>query len=354
MYELQAISLLAILLIFWGLLLPAFYGTSLSFALGDSLPLYGLLFAPAINCVISKNDLWSGAKKFIYWLAKLLAVFHVSIAIMGIFFRDQAEIIASVINYVLDPVEGGMVGINFDPETFRVMYGSSLFLLLGFYLCIDRIRGSVGISNLMDMALFLAAIVATTTRSFYIAVILILSIYFCFQLVPRKFRLNIGFFFAMGQMLALLTVPIVLMADPSFLAQLRLPSRPDSDVQRYLQSTGLLASLADNLLIGNGFGAQTDLTSQSSAPYSFELSILAYNMKVGVTGLIVTLLIFVLYARTALLSTLARVGKKRFATWFATIFAIVFISNTNPYLFSFLGFYLMIFFYLELRSFNSA
>lgn len=352
--ELQAISCLAILLMLWGLLLPALYETNLSFALGDSLPLYGLLFAPAINCVISKNGLWNDSRNFIYWLARLLAVAHVTIATLGILFRDQAEIITVFVNYVLDPVEGGIVGINFEPDTFRIMYGSSLFLLLGFYICMDRLRTSSKISNILNAVLFLAAIAATTTRSFYLAVVLSWCIYFCFRLVPLKFRLSIGFFLTMGAILALLTVPIVLMADPSFVAQLGLLSRPESDAQRYLQSVGLLASLADNILIGKGFGAQTDLTSQAIAPYSFELSILAYDMKVGIIGLVVTVLIFALYARTAQLSTLAQVGKERFAVWFAAIFVTIFISNTNPYLFSFLGFYLLMFFYLELRSFYSV
>lgn len=353
--ELQAVICLAIFLFFWGLCLPIFNGTKLSFALGDSLPLYGILFAPAISHVIFKNDIWDQSKRLIWGLAILLAIFHVIIAITGFLLEDQAWLVAMYINSVLDPIhETPQFGLDFTLETWRVTYGGTIFLFLGLYLGIARLRSSATLSTVLYLTLILAAIVLSGTRSFFVGGILFFFVYFWLRRFPLNFPLRTGFFLTMGALLLLITVPVVIMSDPSLIAQVGLSDRPLSDEHRYLQSASLQTLFSDNMLIGKGFGGHGDFISSEDVPYSYELSMFAYDMKVGVIGLIVTIVIFALYARTSRLTTFARVGKERFALWFSAVFSLVFMSNTNPYLFSFLGYFQIIFYYLELRSFYST
>ena len=148
-----------------------------------------------------------------------------------------------------------------------------------------------------------------------------------------------------------LTLPVVLMANPDFLAIIGL-GRDISDDIRYEQVAALTDAIMKNPWLGGGMGAQTDYIRSDDAPWMYELSVLALYMKIGIVGAAWLIAVFVLFgggrrADVRRHQPLSANFRRALSRIVALLFCIVFSGNTNPYLFSMLGWGLLMFTYVE-------
>jgi hypothetical protein len=164
---------------------------------------------------------------------------------------------------------------------------------------------------------------------------------------------KVGFLYIFGIILAGITLPVVLLSDPSLLNYFGV-GRDVSDDLRNQQVFSLLDSFFDSWFVGQGFGASSDQIRSESAPWSYEMSILALYMKIGVVGIFSLLVSFVLFLRVAMPQVCNDKLRRDLSNIAAFAVGVTFCGNTNPYLFSMLGVGLIVFFYIELRSMIDA
>lgn len=351
--DVRAVNFLFIFLLLWELV-ALLKGVPLKNAISDSLALYGLIFAKAIDFTINRRYNYELLKKVLLLLTIALAIIHLVLCIWGNLSADgaiQAKILAT---FILDPVRGmdsSDLMIHTTPEGFfRVYWTSSAFLLIGLYLSIQRVGRSMRIINYLLVCLFISAIICTWSRgviigSFFIVLAAIASIG-----ISTRQRINVVFFAAFGALLMAMTIPLVIMSKPE-LIQLFGISRVGSDEWRNGQVDFLISELVNNFLWGTGFGGHAKgWTSSSQFPWSYEMSVLAYYMKVGVIGTLFSLFIFIEFMRSTHIKKINRLTRLDFATLCGLLIAIVFASNTNPYLFSLSGTIFILFIYLEFCS----
>jgi hypothetical protein len=338
--ELEIQLLLILFLIIWGWVIPLIAGTEVRNSLGDSLPFYGILFLIPIYEYINYYISWDDAKIFIFRIIKTLAIIHILLMLLFYLYEFDNE----KLQFINNILEGGANSINigYRPD-FGVLSGSSIFLFIGLYLALTSKKKSF-----LDIIIIISAIILTGTRSLGIGAVLLILFY----LVKNNLNINskkiiLGFTF----FLVSITIPIVVIIKYGFFNSSVL-SRDVSDEYRVQQISGIIEKIINNPFFGIGFGGHTDLVSNESAPYSYELSILALMMKLGIIGTIFLATIFYKYMSNSYNCNLTNYKSKRNTFWFLTVVIIVFIANTNPYLFSFLGFYLISFFYIEYRNIN--
>ncbi len=329
--------LIIIFLILWGWIIPMIFETKINYSLSDSMLFYGILFLIPIYEYISNYISWDDAKIFIFRIIKIFALIHILLISLYYLFEYNNDKI-KLINSIL---EGGEESINigYRPD-FGVLSGSSIFLFLGLYLAL-----TVKKSYLNILIIFLA-ILSTGTRSLGIGAVLLIIFYYFKGSIQIKSKIFLpGFIICMISMSVVLVITIKYkLLNSSFL------SRPDSDDYRVDQISGIIEKIINNPFFGIGFGGHTDFISNESTPYSYELSILALMMKLGIIGIIFLSTIF--YKFLYINHNLLNYKSKDNVFWFLTLVIIVFMANTNPYLFSFLGFYLIAFFYIEYRYIN--
>lgn len=337
----------------WGGIIPWLRSRGLGDALSDGQLFVGLLFAPAIAQLLIRTKTWPSALRWIEVLLYVLAVFHVLIYGWYNLSGDGAQSLIAAIRSVMEPgrsVEDTSIYIGMISDGFRVFWGSSVFLLLGFYLALKNYRNRPFVWTISAMFIFAYAISLTLTRAMQLAVplMLILSWFFGRWLIYA--RLGIVSYSLIGLALLLITVPIVLLADPTLLQAIGL-GRAISDDLRYEQAQALIDSIITYPWFGGGLGASAAVIRSEGAPWSYELSMLALYMKLGLVGSIFLGLIFVIFVRNEMpaefISRLRGEDRSDLAKILALLFCIVFCSNTNPYLFSMLGWGLLMFVYVE-------
>lgn len=111
--------------------------------------------------------------------------------------------------------------------------------------------------------------------------------------------------------------------------------------ERFEQVGPLLDAWARAPWFGNGFGAQAALIRSEEAPFSYELTVLALLMKVGVVGLAVLLLLTGGCWLAAWLA--ARPRQRRDCAGLAAVVSFLLAASTNPFLLNFVGMSLLCF-----------
>jgi hypothetical protein len=350
-----AVAALLIFLGVWGFGIPVLKGIPLANALSDGQLFLGLLFGPALAHMVIRTKCWSGALKLIERLIWVLALLHVAL-----FWSDKLADagvldLVSLMRSLLEP------GLSIDEETnfyvgaisggFRIFWGSSIFLLLGFYLAVRNFAERTWRRNLVVLLVVCYAIDLTMTRALVLSIPLLLFLSWLFERLLVQLRQGAAVHLVVGLLLLSLTLPVLLLADPSLLSAIGL-GREASDDLRFEQVNALTESILANPWIGKGLGAHVELIRSEGSPWIYELSMLALYMKVGLLGLISLLAVFILFGRSAWIEVdnhraLSVFARRKFARVLALLFCIFFCSNTNPYLFSMLGWGLLIFTYVE-------
>ena len=344
---------IGLFLLIWSVQIPLLYEVPLASSLDDSQLFLGLLFAPALAQAVVRSGCWPRALRLIEYSVWTLALLHITLfAAENILPGGSADLVLAL-RTVLEPnrsAEETNFLVGPLVEGFRVFWGSSIFLLLGLYL---GVRNFSGRPLWLSLAILLGvgfAIHLTLTRAMVLSIPLFLLMAWFFNWLLGWLRLSTGLYLLIGLGLLALTVPTMLLADPSLLAAVGL-GRELSDEIRYEQVVALSDGIMAAPWFGNGMGAHVSLVRAEASPWMYELSMLAFFMKIGLIGVVWLLATFVVLARaeTADLhhQPLPADVRGALARIAALLFCIFFCGNTNPYLFSMLGWGLLVFSYIE-------
>lgn len=345
---------MALFLLMWSVGLPLLYNVPLPNALNDSQLFLGLLFAPALAQMIVRTDCWPGALRLIERLIWVLALLHIAIFWVEKVSDASSAVLVLAMRSVLEPsradVETNFM-IGYISEGFRVFWGSSIFLLLGTYLTLRNFAQRRLFVSIVILLTISYAIQLTLTRAMVLAIPLFLVLTWFFDWLLIRIRMGTVLHLFVGIGLLGLTLPTMFLADPTLLAAVGL-GREISDDIRYEQVVALTDAIMKQPLFGSGMGAHVDLTRSDEAPWMYELSMLALFMKVGLVGAAWLVFVFILYGRAEKVHAhswqpLPASIRLAFSRIGALLFCIVFAGNTNPYLFSMLGWGLLMFTYFE-------
>lgn len=354
LYAPGAVVALAIFIIIWGVLIPVARNTPIGHAISDSQLFVGLLFAPAIAMAVARTHCWPGSLRLIERLLWLLAILHISIFWYQRFSGDGATALVSAMRAVLEPdraIEETSIFIGPISDGFRVFWGASVFLLLALYFAVRNFGRRKFIVSMLIFLMVSHAIQVTLTRGIVLSIPFFLLLFWLFNQLLKSVRMGVALYALTGAMLLLVTLPIILLASPGVLETIRL-GREISDDIRYEQVSALGSAIFDRPWFGSGLGAGVELVRSEATPWSYELSILGLYMKVGMVGAAVLVTVFVWFTQLGLAhlpqhESLSKPVRRKLAGIAALLYSIVFCSNTNPYLFSMLGWGLLMFVYLE-------
>jgi hypothetical protein len=344
----------ALFLLMWSVGLPLLYDVPLPNALNDSQLFLGLLFAPALAQMIVRTGCWPGALRLIECSILVLALLHIVISWVEKVSDASSAVLVLAMQSVLEPsradVETNFM-IGYISEGFRVFWGSSIFLLLGLYLALRNFAQRRLFVSLFILLTISYAIQLTLTRAMVLAIPLFLVLTWFFDRLLIRTRMGMVLYLFVGIGLLGLTLPTMLLADPTYLAAVGL-GREVSDDIRYEQVMALTDAIVKNPWFGSGMGAHVDLIRSEEAPWMYELSMLALYMKIGLVGAACLIVVFILFGRAEQVNTHNRQPlptsiRRAFSRIGALLFCIVFSGNTNPYLFSMLGWGLLMFTYVE-------
>ena len=354
LYTLIGILGLAIFAVGWSMMIPLFYNTPLPNALNDSQLFLGLLFAPAIVQTVIQTGCWPSALRLIERLIWILALLHIAIFWYQEISGDGAAEIILAMRSLLEPgrpEEETSVFIGPIADGFRVFWGSSVFLLLGIYLAVRNFIMRRMVLSIFIFLMISYAIHTTLTRGLILSIPLFFVLWWMFDLLLKWCRLGLGLYLLIGFALLIMTLPIILLADPNVLAAIGL-GRDISDDLRYDQATDLIDAIVARPLFGGGFGGYVGTIRSEAAPWSYELSMLALYMKIGFFGVAVLLGVFVIFVHAAVVETssaqfLPADTRRAISQITSLLFCVIFCSNTNPYIFSMLGWGFLMFIYIE-------
>lgn len=349
--ELAAVLSLAVFIFVWSFYVPLLGRGDIASAVSDSQLFLGLLFAPAIYSVVSREGDWNAIKGWIFNLTLVLSCVHVLFWLINFLVPDFFPELVLFVKQILEPSRDETetsVYIGYVGDSLRVFWGSSIFLLVGFYLSVKGFRRENLVGSSLKFLLLFLAILLTLTRGMVLSIPLFFVAAGFFRWAIKSIRNSALVYILYGVLLLGVTVPVVLLSDPSVLSSLGV-GRDISDDLRSEQIFSLMRSFLNQFLVGGGFGISADVIRSESAPWSYEMSILALYMKIGIFGILFLLLVFVLFCLTGNFSLnsnekvidLSRIGA------FGVI--VTFCGNTNPYLFSMLGIGLILFFYFDFR-----
>jgi hypothetical protein len=349
---------LAFFIVVWVLLIPATQSTPIQNSLSDGQLFVGLLFAPAIAFTAVKFECWKNALDLIERFVWMLAIIHIVIYWHHIITGDGAALVF-FIQSILEPAQieyETSVFIGPVGEQYRVFWGSSVFLLLGVYLSACRFKTRSLALNILLSFIIYYAIYISMTRALMLSIPLFFLAAWVCQNYIKLIGLDARFYMLVGSLLFGMTLVIAILADPSILELVGI-GRDMSDGIRFEQVEALSAEFVRNPVFGNGLGSSVSLSRSPAAPWSYELSILALYMKIGLAGVAVLLVLFLvaysaLTKQLILLRRLPTAAVAALSKVFALLVCIVFMGNTNPYLLSFLGWGLLVFVLTELSKIN--
>jgi hypothetical protein len=346
-----AIFFVIFFVIFWGLLIPSITNVAVENSILDIQSIIGVIFFPAIGSMVVSKCNWDSAKKIIFSMLILLAALHIVFWIIGTYDNELGLQIAILLKLILEPLrydEETTILIGYLDNQYRVFWGSSVCLLAGFYMSTQIGSKFFSTKKLFLMMLFVFAFFTTFTRGFLLAATLMLTVMACARFGLYKIKFGLVEFAGLGFMLFFITIPIIIFSDPSILAVIGL-DRDVSDNLRAEQVQPLLAGFFSNFIFGKGFGAAVEVIRSDNSPWLYELSILALFMKCGIMGIANIILIFVLLIKSEVKKITSKALKIQLLDLYALLFAVVFASNTNPYLFNFTGLGILLFIYIEFR-----
>lgn len=347
--ECYAISCVVFFLLLWVFFIPQIKNMSLNNSILDSQSLFGLIFLPAIASSAIYSNNWRAFKSKIYFSSVMLAIIHIFLGLMGILYPELGTKITVLTRLILEPMSTDgktSVYIGYVGDMFRVIWGSSVLLLLGYYFLINTISNSP--KKVFVFMLFCIAIYFTQSRGLLISVVAMHTLMLINHYFFYRIKFNLFTLFFLGSALALITIPVILLSDPELLSSIGF-GRDISDDLRSDQVRPLMSAFFNSIFWGNGFGASVDVVRSETMPWSYELSILALYMKCGIVGIIFLIFCFVLFCLTEAIPYFSSNVRVKLYDLYALLFALIFASNTNPYLFNLIGYAMILFIYIEYR-----
>jgi hypothetical protein len=348
-------------LIVWVGLIPLLHGIPSEYSVSDSLPLVGLLLIfISYDYFEHKPKIWENFSNILFWLTLVIGLIHILIYTISLVDYTSAMEVTGLLISLLDPSAGegegsSTVTIGMSPDgRFRVMWISSVFLLLSLYLSVKRLGKRQFITGIIGLLVSILAIYSTGTRGFVFGIVIGASQALFLYAVNKRFKPATHVLIFWGVLFLFLNVIILLpLYSPDFLSMIG-TARSDSDHDRYEQIQSLFDAFTNHFVLGNGFGATANIVRSSDSPFSYEVSILALYMKLGIVG--IALVWFIVYRLTCNIFSYfsIRPSEVKISILYGFVSAFVVASNTNPYLSSFVGLGIILFIYYELMNIGTT
>lgn len=336
----MALALGIVSFIVYVALLPWFHGINQLYSLIDATPAISMFILSWLFLVQARHwgragvPLYRGITRVVFATTIFSAAAHIAIFVFLINLPKESYPYLDVMNRFFDANESGSLYIGPMPDgSTRVFWISSLFVVFGLYYAVRNFIRSKSLVSIVLAAMFIWTIYITQTRSLMIGLPLgtILGWVVHRLLAPGR-----------GSVLwTAVLITAILVSITFFLiigATMDIPSllglgRGQSDEARSIQIRPLLEAWARSPFLGNGFGSHAAMTRSNEAPFSYEMSILALYMKVGIVGAMLSCLYFIYLIvsfvpeRDVLASRSRELGALSGA-----VFIFCFAFNTNPYL----------------------
>ena len=339
--DIVAFSVGIISFIVWTLLLPWYYGGFQTLAIIDATPAISMFIISWLFLIQARH--WGSAGVPIYRgitrVAFLTTIFsaaaHVIVFVFLVNLPDESYPYLAAMNRFFDAKESGSLYIGPMPDgSTRVFWISSLFVVYGLYCAVrNLVRLKSLIISILLAALFVFTIYITQTRSLVVGLPIgtILGV-FVQRLLARRRASTLWSAVLATAILVSVTFFLAAGATTDIPGLLGL-NRGESDDGRNIQIGPLLEAWSDYPILGRGFGSHASLTRSNEAPFSYEMSILAIYMKVGIVGAILSSLYF-MYLIVSFIpkSDVLASRSKEIGALFGAVFIFCFAFNTNPYL----------------------
>lgn len=342
----------SLFVLIWVVLIPLISHGNLIYAVSDAVPLIASgVFLLTTQFPIWKNS-WLAVRKLTLSFLYIFTILHVILYFIFMTYPGLVADLTAVFALIFDTGTGDDAKFVFftslDGDISRVYFGSSFLLLIGFYFLFsdegENFSSSLG-SHFFFAILLVVALWATNTRSLLLGAAVMVIFFPISRWLMRhinKSWLTIFLLIILPLFLVFLLIPTV---DIQLLAFVGL-DRDGSDDIRSEQLYSLLNTISENILFGLGFGANAQIVRNEGAPYSYELSILALFMKIGVIGVLVACGILA----SIFLNSLPKEGlefEKKFSALYALYISFIISCFYNPYIFGFFGTFFLLFILYE-------
>ncbi|MDD5016805.1 MAG: O-antigen ligase family protein [Eubacteriales bacterium] len=375
--------------IIWMTLIPYIQGTSVITAIDDGDTLFVLaLYFPAVFLIRQGKLDWAKIIKQFLFITVMLAVWHIVMYVLESL--DPGSYLAyykSFLTAVTFGFFGGaspILGFGFV----RIITTTSIYLVVAFFYLLGRKDKKVW--HYISLFLLIAAIMCTLTRSLLISTMtgliifiipvhktmmgkkwlgkLILAAGICMVFVlinylfiaplSEQYVQNINEKYQSGEEL-----------NPSEMAVVKGLSDEQDDVfdriesstsetefgntLRSEQTVALLEKWKESPVIGFGYGSYAeDCVRSSLFPYMYESTVPMLLMKLGIAGLVLWVVLIAAMVYTAFKNKYKNKKPGEFMVWLISCIVFALSIQTNPFLFTFCGMSLIVFFCLDAEQQN--
>ncbi|EKN6347563.1 hypothetical protein ACXKU5_004398 [Yersinia enterocolitica] len=339
-----------------GIIVPLANNVKLEYATTELLSLLGILLCPLIvqNSFISSH--WLRIRKFIFILTILSALCHIAVWVVGLSGSSYIDSIRSLLIRTLTISNDDLIDNILIADTpdglFRVLLPSSSLLVIGFYISLQKLVRDRHFFDYFIVGIMIIALFSTWTRALYLSPALLLLGLCIYKLFPLTLKLGgIGTYLLFTSLIVLFILISGGLVHPEVLSLLGISSETSDDV-RFEQVAWILNTFLEHPIFGTGLGGSAEDIRSLVAPWTYEMSLLALIMKLGVVGC----LFFVVISASQIPHLLSGFfnGEKLSAQkviWLMFSFSILIMFSTNPFMLSFPGVTLTFFILGELNYF---
>ena len=340
--------------------IPYIMGTNLTYAKSevfDSAAIFSLFFA--VSYLIKNNRIYLA--KFICFLKWVIAVFALEHVILYFGQESHKHFIEDFFESVVNIFGGsGVVPriiLGHGGYT-RVMFNTSIYLLVGLFIFFYQFNKNKWYDYVI-FALELLAMITTVTKSIWLGAA-VAFVFIIIGLVIYGFKINkrialkaicvgvlsLGFILLMDHLVFDDIVrirmsnafAITVKNDPGKSEKEKLDAEGavESNAIKMEQIGHLLNKWKESPVIGHGYGSYVEGYLRSEeAPFSYEMQFFALLMKIGIVGLLIWVVFFVI-------QLIEMIRKKKgqrmhIFAWLFLLIAFVLCVQTNPLLISFTG-----------------
>jgi O-antigen ligase len=377
--------------VIWITIIPYIKGTSIFTAIDDADTVFVLvLYFPTVFLIRQGAINWERIKKIFIFLTAILAVWHIVMYLLESFFpgiyNNYYESFLPTITFGLFGGESTVFGYGFV----RIIKTTSIYLIVAFFYVLGQKEKKI--SCYIYMSLFLFAIMTTMTRSLLLSGMAGLVVF----LIPiHKSMINKQWFkkailvvVAVVAFVAfnnIIVAPISemyvqnvyekhLKADeekkPLSIGEKAVidgkaknqedvldrigssTSKNDASNKLRTQQTEALVNMWEGSpIVGFGYGSYTkDCIRNPDYPYMYEATFPSLLMKLGVVGVAAWVLFIIVLLYYTFKNKYMNKKYDEFLIWLIASVSFGLSVQTNPFLFTFCGFSLILFFCLDLET----
>ncbi|ENC0769127.1 hypothetical protein ABJ851_000706 [Shigella flexneri] len=341
----------------FGVVVPHLNDVKLEYAITELLSFFGILLCPLIaqNRYISVS--WKKIRKFILFICIISASIHILIWILGLMGSGYVDLIKKLFIRVLtannDDLIDNIIIADTPDGLFRVLLPNSSLLIIGFYLSFQEYLDRRNYIQLLIVFVMLLALYSTWTRALYLSPIIIIGGVFFYKVFPFTLKLGkVGAYNLLSFIIIFFIVVSTFLVQPTLLSLLGIASE-SSDGIRYTQVIWIFNTFINSPILGTGLGGSAEDVRSLIAPWTYEMSLLALIMKLGLVGVFLFISISAIKIPEFLEGFFD--GKKipvKKVVWIYFSLSVLMMFSTNPFMLSFPGVTITLFILCELNSFK--